>query len=139
MIEHPTYLKEPIGIGSTPPGISFNFKGKVSSICIDSCTGSGIVFDDVVSSVDVVNSKKVQLQANGNLHVIAIDKSAGATIYLQTPASQKAEIATSLATEVNIVVPGATEESDSIEHAVPAQFVSKFVNGKFVTAAVEHV
>lgn len=30
-------------------------------------------------------------------------------------------------------------EEDSVEHAIPEQFVTKFVDGKFVTKAVEHV
>jgi len=114
-------------------------KGKVGSICVESCQGSGIIFDDVVSSVDVVNCKKIQLQANGVLALVAIDKTTGVTVFLQSPASQKADIATSLATEINVVVPGKTENDDSVEHPVPAQFVSKFVKGKFVTTAVEHV
>merc|ERR1711862_426593 len=114
-------------------------KGKCSAIAIAAATGSGVVFDDVVATVEIINGKKVQVQANGALNQISIDKTEGATVYLQTPASQSAEIVTSLTSEINIVLPGATEEDDMVEHAVPEQFVSKFVDGKLITEASSHV
>eukprot|EP01128_Nolandella_sp_AFSM9_P011294 TRINITY_DN7_c6_g1_i1.p2 TRINITY_DN7_c6_g1~~TRINITY_DN7_c6_g1_i1.p2 ORF type:complete len:158 (-),score=52.56 TRINITY_DN7_c6_g1_i1:131-604(-) len=113
--------------------------GKCSAISIESAVGSGIIFDDVVATVEVINSKKVQLQANGALNQIQIDKTNGATIYLQTAASQGAQLVTSLSSELNIVLPGATEEDDAIEHPVPEQYVSKFVDGKLVTGPTDHV
>lgn len=105
----------------------------------ENATGSGVVFDDVVATVEVINSKKVQIQANGSVHQISLDKTHGATVYLQSPAGLSASIATSLTSEVNIVTPGKTENDDSVEHAIPEQFVSKFVNGKLVTGPSEHV
>jgi adenylyl cyclase-associated protein len=105
-------------------------KGKCTAISVENATGSGVIFDDVVATVEVINSKKVQIQANGSVHQIALDKTHGASVFLQTPAGQSALIATSLTSEVNIVTPGKTEDDDAIEHAVPEQFISKFVNGK---------
>jgi adenylyl cyclase-associated protein len=114
-------------------------KGKCTAISVENATGSGVIFDDVVATVEVINSKKVQIQANGSVHQIALDKTHGASVFLQTPAGQSALIATSLTSEINIVTPGKTEDDDAIEHAVPEQFISKFVNGKLVTGPSEHV
>lgn len=40
---------------------------------------------------------------------------------------------------VLVVIPGATDDDDAIELAVPEQFVSKVDNGKLVTTFAEHV
>ena len=113
--------------------------GKCSSIAIDTCEKTGIIFDDVIASVEVVNSKGVQLQANGSVPNMTIDGTEGATIYVQTEAGRAVEIVTSNSRQVNIVTPGATEQDDPTEYPVPEQFLSKFESGKLVSSAVEHI
>eukprot|EP01123_Difflugia_compressa_P001760 TRINITY_DN121_c0_g2_i4.p1 TRINITY_DN121_c0_g2~~TRINITY_DN121_c0_g2_i4.p1 ORF type:complete len:173 (+),score=44.82 TRINITY_DN121_c0_g2_i4:50-520(+) len=113
--------------------------GKINTIVVDNTEATGVIFDDVISTVEVINSKKIQLQANGAVPAISVDKTAGATIYLQTAASQSASIVTSLSSEVNVTIPGKTDDDDPTELAVPQQFVSKLVNGKLVTTPSEHV
>ena len=39
-------------------------KGKVNSILIDSCERVGVLFDDVLSTIEFINSKNVQAQVN---------------------------------------------------------------------------
>ena len=114
-------------------------KGKVSSVAIDSCVKTAVVFDDVIATVDIVNSKRTQVQANGVVPNISIDKSEGATIFLQGADGKKVEIVTSASTEVNVVTPGKTENDDPKEQAIPHQFVSSFQGDKLVTKPVEHV
>jgi adenylyl cyclase-associated protein len=58
--------------------------GKSNTIVIENAEASGVIFDDVISTVEVINSKKLQLQANGSVHAISIDKSAGVTVFLQS-------------------------------------------------------
>eukprot|EP01113_Clastostelium_recurvatum_P039159 TRINITY_DN594_c0_g1_i1.p1 TRINITY_DN594_c0_g1~~TRINITY_DN594_c0_g1_i1.p1 ORF type:complete len:180 (+),score=59.17 TRINITY_DN594_c0_g1_i1:45-542(+) len=114
-------------------------KGKVSSVCLDACTKTAVVFDTVIAAAEIVNSKRVQIQANGSVPSITVDKSEGVIIYLQTAEARQAEVVTSASTEVNVVVPGKTENDDPKEHAIPQQFISKFEGEKFTTKAVEHV
>jgi len=114
-------------------------QGKCTAISVENATGSGIVFDDVVATVEVINSKKVQIQANGTVHQISLDKTNGATVYLQSAVGLQAVIATSLTSEINVVTPGKTENDDSVEQAIPEQFISKFVNGKLITEPAAHV
>jgi adenylyl cyclase-associated protein len=42
-------------------------KGKVNSILIDSCNRVGLLFDDVLSTVEFINSTNVQMQVLGRV------------------------------------------------------------------------
>mmetsp|Transcript_4482 Transcript_4482/g.6717 ORF Transcript_4482/g.6717 Transcript_4482/m.6717 type:complete len:163 (+) Transcript_4482:55-543(+) len=114
-------------------------KGKVSSITINKCSTGGVIFDDVIASVELMNGKKIQLQANGAVPTIQVDKTEGATVFLQTEAGQKADIISSLASEVNVVLPAADDNSDPSELPIPYQFKTNVKDGKLVTAPVDHV
>jgi len=113
--------------------------GKCAAVVISQVENSGIVVDGVVSGIEAVNSSKLQIEAKGPLPQIQIDKVNGATIFLSGVESRTASIVTSLSTTVNVTVPGATEDDDPIELAVPEQFVSKVVGNKLVTTFAEHV
>jgi len=115
-------------------------KGKCNAIIIQGAKRSGVVFDAIVANVEVINCLKVQLQANGNLPSLTIDKTTGATIYLQAEDSKKVDIITSLTSEINVVTPGKTANDDPKEQAIPQQFVSNLdAKGNLVTKPVEHV
>jgi len=101
-------------------------KGKTSSIALDSCTKTAIVFDDVIATAEIVNCKRVQVQANSSIPNISVDKTEGVTIYVQSEAGKKLEIVTSASVEVNVVTPGKTENDDPKEQAIPHQFVTVF-------------
>jgi len=111
-------------------------KGKVSSVALDSCTKTGVIFDTAVVSLEMVNCKGTKAQVNVSVPSITVDNTSGATIFLAKDA-QGAEVYTSKSTEVNLNV--AKEDGDFQETPIPSQFVTKFTNGKWHTAAVEHV
>jgi adenylyl cyclase-associated protein len=111
-------------------------QGKCNAISVEGSKETGVIFDDVIANVEVINSQKVQLQANGSLHNIVIEKTRGATVFLQTEAGRKSEIVTSNSEEVNIVVPDPS--GDPKEHSIPVQFISKFEGTKLVTRPAEH-
>eukprot|EP00213_Chloropicon_mariensis_P002918 CAMPEP_0197477760 /NCGR_PEP_ID=MMETSP1309-20131121/20464_1 /TAXON_ID=464262 /ORGANISM="Genus nov. species nov., Strain RCC998" /LENGTH=478 /DNA_ID=CAMNT_0043018883 /DNA_START=95 /DNA_END=1531 /DNA_ORIENTATION=- len=110
-------------------------KGKVNSIIIDNCKKVGVIFQDVISTVEMVNCKSIQLQPLGKVPTIAIDKTDGIQIFMSKE-SLDAEITSAKSSEMNITVPDG--DDDFKEIALPEQFVSKFVDGKFVTAPAEH-
>jgi len=114
-------------------------KGKASSIAVDTCTKTAVVFDDVIATAEVVNSKQVQIQANGSVPNITIDKTQGITIYIQSEAGKKTEIVTSASVDLNVVTPGKTENDDPKEQPIPHQFVTVFQGDKLHTKPVEHV
>ena len=45
---------------------------------------------------------------------------------------------TAKSSEVNVAVPGATEDADLVEHPLPEQFSSTYRDGRFVTVPVSH-
>ena len=62
-------------------------KGKVNALSVDSCQRLGILFDDLVSSCELVNSTRIQVQVTGVVPIIAIDKCDGVQVKgtLQVP------------------------------------------------------
>ena len=114
--------------------------GKVTAVAADGCTSTAIVInDDVVCSFEATNCKKLQVQTNGSIPVFQIEKTQGGTVFLSSESSRNASIVTSLSTEINVVVPGATEDDDPIEMAIPEQFASTYANGKLTTGPTSHV
>jgi len=99
---------------------------KCTKITVEKSEGAGIIFDDVIATVEVVNSKKIQLQANGVIPAIQLDFTHGATIFLQTDPGLDVKIVTSQCSGLNVVIPGAREEDDNIESPLPEQFETKY-------------
>ena len=110
---------------------------KVNSICLDKCSRTAIVFTDVVAACEVVNSANCEVQVKGVVPTIAVDNTSGLQIYLSR-ASLGASITTAKSTEVNVLMPGATDDDDMLEAPIPEQFMTTLVNGKWVTEAVQH-
>jgi adenylyl cyclase-associated protein len=112
-------------------------KGKVNNITVDKCTKTGVVFKDVVSACEIVNCNRVEVQCQGTAPTVAIDNTSGCQLYL-SKGSLDASITTAKSSEVNVLVPGASDDADLIEHSLPEQFNHIFKDGGFVTSAVSH-
>ncbi|BHF60319.1 F-actin-capping protein subunit alpha [Sparganum proliferum] len=109
-----------------------NVKGKTNSIVLDSCKKTALLFESVISSVDVVNCQGMQVQVTGLMPTINIDKTDGCQVYLSEE-SKSAEIITAKSSEMNILVP--TGDGDFAEYAVPEQFKTTFT-GKGLSTTV---
>eukprot|EP01048_Picozoa_sp_COSAG05_P008669 COSAG05_NODE_672_length_7990_cov_9.794830_3_plen_117_part_00 len=112
-------------------------KAKINAVLLDDCEKTSIVCSDVVSSIDIVNCKSVEVQADGKVPTILVDKTDGCQLYLGQ-AAMDANIFVSKSSECNVTVPGATNDDDGIESALPEQFSNSFVNGKWLTTPVTH-
>ncbi|KAH7292588.1 hypothetical protein KP509_29G076200 [Ceratopteris richardii] len=112
-------------------------QGKVNNITLDKCQKTGVVFKDVVSAFEVVNCTSVEVQCQGTAPSISVDNTTGCHIYL-SKSSLGACITTAKSSEVNVLVPGETEDADLVEHALAEQFLSVFKDGSFVTTPVSH-
>jgi len=110
-------------------------KGKVNSVSLDDCEKVGVVFENVLSGVETVNCRSIQLQTTGKVPTITMDKTHGGQIYL-SKASLDVEIITSTSSELNVSIPQANDELT--ETAVPEQFKSTVKNGKLITEHVVH-
>lgn len=112
---------------------------KCKSIQLDSCFKTTIVFNSIVSSLEVVNGKRITIIIQESCPSITIDKTNGCSVVLnEASVKEPPNIVTSLASELNIVVPGKTPEDDPVEMAVAEQFLTTYKDGRVSTIAVEH-
>lgn len=110
-------------------------KGKCNSISMDNCVKSNLIFDDCVSSVDLINCKSVKVQVLGSVPTIQVDKTDGFNCFLNEK-SLHTTFVTSKSSEMNVSVPSG--DNDYKEHPVPEQFVTSYKNGKFNTQVSGH-
>ncbi|KAK3889630.1 hypothetical protein Pcinc_006375 [Petrolisthes cinctipes] len=109
-------------------------KGKVNSVILDSCKKSSVVFDNLVSSAEVVNCQSCQVQVMGVMPIISIEKTDGCQVYLSKE-SLKAEIITAKSTEMNILVP--KDDGEFAELPIPEQFKTVINGLSLVTTCSE--
>ena len=112
---------------------------KCKSIQVDGCKRLTVEFKQVVSMFEVVNSDRVTVYATDNVPSISIDKTDGASIHLsRTAVANPPQIVTSKVSELNLVVPGKTDEDDPVEIPLPEQYITTYENGKIKTESVAH-
>ncbi|XP_045154621.1 adenylyl cyclase-associated protein 2 [Echinops telfairi] len=112
---------------------TLQMKGKINSITIDNCKKFGLVFDNVVGIVEVINSKDIQIQVMGKVPTISINKTEGCHIYLSEDALD-CEIVSATSSEMNILIP---QDGDYREFPVPEQFKTAWDGSKLVTEPAE--
>lgn len=117
---------------------------KFTTASIDQCEHFGIVVDRVVSGIDIVRCKDVQIQIVGFCPTISIDSSDGVQIYLSKECIQEGtQIITSKTSTVNILIESknSTDDYEWIEKPVPEQFISKVDPASYsiVTNPVTHI
>ncbi|XP_030645231.1 adenylyl cyclase-associated protein 2 [Chanos chanos] len=108
---------------------TLQIKGKVNSIIVDNCKKLGLVFDNVVGIVEVINSRDIQLQVMGRVPTISINKTEGCHVYLSQD-SLDCEIVSAKSSEMNILIP---QGDDYREFPVPEQFNTVWDGSKLVT------
>ncbi|XP_049607237.1 adenylyl cyclase-associated protein 1 [Syngnathus scovelli] len=109
-------------------------KGKLNSITLDNCKKMGLVFDDVVGIVEVINCRDIKIQVLGRVPTISINKTDGCHVYLSEK-SLDCEIISAKSSEMNILVPG--KDGDFSEFPVPEQFKTVWDGAKLVTTSTE--
>ncbi|XP_024150354.1 adenylyl cyclase-associated protein 2 isoform X1 [Oryzias melastigma] len=109
-------------------------KGKINSIIVDNCKKLGLVFENAVGIVEVINSKAVQLQVLGTVPTISINKTEGCQVYLSKEALN-CDIVSAKSSEMNILIPEG--EDDYREFPVPEQFKTIWDGSKLVTEPTE--
>ncbi|NXS88909.1 CAP2 protein, partial [Erpornis zantholeuca] len=114
---------------------TLQIKGKINSITIDNCKKFGLVFDNVVGIVEVINSRDIQIQVMGKVPTISINKTEGCHIYLSEE-SLDCEIVSAKSSEMNVLIP---QDGDYKEFPVPEQFKTAWDGSKLVTEPAEIV
>uniref|UniRef100_A0A3Q3X747 C-CAP/cofactor C-like domain-containing protein n=1 Tax=Mola mola TaxID=94237 RepID=A0A3Q3X747_MOLML len=109
-------------------------KGKLNSITLDNCKKMGLVFDDVVGIIEIINCKDVKIQVTGKVPTISINKTDGCHVYLSKE-SLSCEIISAKSSEMNVLVPN--DDGDFPEFPVPEQFKTVWDGSKLVTTVME--
>jgi adenylyl cyclase-associated protein len=104
---------------------TISISGKFKSVTIDSCNKTRVLFDTVISSCELVNCKRMQIQVRGTVPSIAIDKTDGCQTYLSKE-SLSTNFVTSKSSEMNISFPN--ENDDMVEVPIPEQFVHRLIH-----------
>uniref|UniRef100_A0A8C7JME7 Cyclase associated actin cytoskeleton regulatory protein 2 n=1 Tax=Oncorhynchus kisutch TaxID=8019 RepID=A0A8C7JME7_ONCKI len=112
---------------------TLHIEGKINSIIVDNCKKLGMVFDNIVGIVEIINSKDIQLQVMGRVPTISINKTEGCQVYLSKDALD-CEIVSAKSSEMNILVP---QDDDYREFPVPEQFKTVWDGSKLVTEPTE--
>lgn len=110
--------------------------GKVNSILIDSCKSVSLLFDDVLSTVEFINSSMCQMQVIGKVPTVAIEKTDGCQVFLSKN-SLDTQIVTSKSSSINILIPNDLGD-DYTELPVPEQFKTVIHNNKLKTTNTEN-
>ncbi|XP_072273732.1 adenylyl cyclase-associated protein 1 [Pyxicephalus adspersus] len=113
---------------------TLQIKGKINSITVDNCKKLGLVFEDAVGIVEIINSRDVKVQVLGKVPTISINKTDGCHVYLSKD-SLKCEIISAKSSEMNVLVPGSGGEFS--EFPVPEQFKTVWNGQKLVTTVTE--
>lgn len=113
---------------------TLQIKGKINSIIVDNCKKLGLVFENVVGIVEIINSKSIQLQVLGTVPTISINKTEGCQVYLSKD-SLCCDIVSAKSSEMNIMIPEG--EDDYKEFPVPEQFKTVWDGSKLVTEPTE--
>jgi adenylyl cyclase-associated protein len=112
---------------------------KCKSVVMDNCFKCSIVVVNVLSQVEVVNSKRSQVYLEESCPTVSVDKSNGIAVHISRALlANPPKLVTSNITELNVVVPGKTDADDSVEIPVPEQYVTTYADYKLTTKPMEH-
>lgn len=120
-------VKTGIFIGNCKgPDLCIKIEGKVKNITISNCHQCGIVFDNCVTTVEVIGSKRCQIQALEVAGSYIIDKCDRTTLFLADKSLDDQVVVYSAQSTSTNVNHAAESGEDSVEHAIPDQMISTF-------------
>jgi len=117
-------------------GVTFDIQGKLNSLTFDSCTKCNFVFDTAISSCEVVNCKKVQVQTRQNCNSFSVDKTDGFVAYLSKESMKNATFVTSKSSEMNVNYPVDEYGDEMKEVPIPEQFQHSFTEDGVLASQV---
>ena len=117
--------------GTKDMAFTLIIKGKCKNITLSNCENAAIVFDNCVTTTEIIGSKKIQCQAVEICGSYVVDKSDRVTLFLADGSLKeggKVVLYTCQSTGTNVVQSDATGE-DQVEHGMPDQILSTFTKG----------
>jgi len=105
---------------------------KVNSVSIEGCTKTQVVMTDVISVVEVCNSKSIKFQIQGSCPAASIDKTDSCMVYMMSEEAKKMQISTSKHSDVQVTYIAGDE---GVEKPIPEQFVHR-IDGDILKSSV---
>merc|ERR1711935_496335 len=111
-------------------------EGKFNALTMNNCQRIGLVFEDGVSCVEIINCKKVQAQVTGLLNNWQVDKSNEVNLFISEQSRENIHIlsAQTEAFNVNFIT---GSDGELKEFGLPEQMKSTWKGDKFVTEVFE--
>lgn len=78
--------------------------GKVNAVVLDNCSKTACIFEEALASVELVNSKDIQIQCTKTAPAISIDGCTAVSYYM-SPTYQNAQIITAKSAAINLIRP----------------------------------
>jgi adenylyl cyclase-associated protein len=110
--------------------------GKVTAIIVDGCTNTNVIFNHLIGACEIINCKKIQIQANGCTPIIQIDGTKGCVVYAGRQCFATVAVVESNSSELSISWPGTTDDDAWNEAVIPVQYKHRIVNG-LITSVVQ--
>ncbi|KAI9912069.1 hypothetical protein PsorP6_009753 [Peronosclerospora sorghi] len=96
-----------------------------------------MIFDNAVSSIEIVNCKGVQVQCKGMVPSVAIENTDGCLVYISWE-SRDVQFVTSKSSEMNVAFPEAAGSDDNVEKPIPEQFVHNIMDDLSISSDVSY-
>ena len=122
-------------------GYVIKVSGKCTAISVEQAENTGILLQDpIVSTVELLNTRKVQIQLQSTCPTMTIDNCEAIQVFLGRGVEKQFELHTSQCSEINLYRQMGDEEGEfSAEIPVPVQFKSYFdAEGHLKTEPVKH-
>lgn len=118
---------------------------KINSMTIDKCVNTSVVVDDVISSIELVNSKNITIQLNGVAASIVVDSTDEVKIYITDKGAEKLEVFSSKSGNIVLYKPCKNKDPDTgeeydghLELPVPGTVRSVIVKDNLDNTFVKH-
>lgn len=106
------------------PGLCIKIEGKFKNLTISNCHQCGIVFDNCITTVEVIGSKRCQIQALECAGSYIVDKCDRSQLFFaESSVEDKVVVYSAQSTSTNCCY---TEGEEQVEHAIPDQMISSF-------------
>ena len=99
-----------------------NIRGALGQVVVENCQGVGLVVESLGSGVVVINSKRIEVQANGTVCSVEVENSDNVRLYVL--GEKPATIFTSRSSEVILIIPN-SESNGQSEVTLPERIVHK--------------
>ena len=116
------------------PNVVVQIQGKCKNITISNSVDVAVVFDTCVTTVEVIGSKKIQVQASVSAGSYIVDKCDRTTLYLADESLKDKVVLYSCQSTATVVHQSKGE--DTVEHGIPDQILSTFKKDTAPTHAV---